>query len=433
MNSKLLKRGARTTAVVTAIALFVTGHIADAKADEPPVPEPAAIAEHISPLVGPSDDRSGIATAAGDFDASDAASTVALVEAVTAAESVPMEDEAQGLVHLGNDATGLVVEDGGAVTAVHADYPSVGFTVSGEPTDVTAFEGVMVLQDVEQDTDVVVRAVDGGTQLVAVLASAEASNEVSFELELPDEARLVEEADGSITVLAQVEQESFNLVELDAFDNQVAAILGAHDEAEVPTAAQMAQLEQLNHPEPVVSIVEGEIGMISAPWAVDATGQSLSTRYELQGSTLVQLIETSADTAFPVTADPGFWWYVRKAAECIAGIALFTVVAWKVAAAAAKIFRLLKASRPGTYLRRAYDAWLRLGSNNDQRIGNLTLNLRIIAGLYRQYGASKATSIIIGRGGRIKATRDAVVFGASTIATAMGVGSCISLVTGRNY
>ncbi|MCJ1704313.1 MULTISPECIES: hypothetical protein [unclassified Rathayibacter] len=54
-----------------------------------------------------------------------------------------------------------------------------------------------------------------------------------------------------------------------------------------------------------VSISEGDefIGGIEAPWAVDALGRSLSTHYEISGSTLTQVIDT-AEAAFPVVADP---------------------------------------------------------------------------------------------------------------------------------
>lgn len=47
------------------------------------------------------------------------------------------------------------------------------------------------------------------------------------------------------------------------------------------------------------------IGVVDAPWAIDAAGRSLPTSYRLQGTTLVQEIDTSEAT-FPVVADPSF-------------------------------------------------------------------------------------------------------------------------------
>lgn len=50
------------------------------------------------------------------------------------------------------------------------------------------------------------------------------------------------------------------------------------------------------------------LGVIRAPWAVDAHGTPLETRYILNGFTVTQVIETSSETAYPVVADPA-WGY----------------------------------------------------------------------------------------------------------------------------
>lgn len=54
-----------------------------------------------------------------------------------------------------------------------------------------------------------------------------------------------------------------------------------------------------------VSVSDGEEfpGGIDAPWAVDADGRSLPTHYEVSGSTLTQIVDTSG-ASFPVVADP---------------------------------------------------------------------------------------------------------------------------------
>lgn len=52
-----------------------------------------------------------------------------------------------------------------------------------------------------------------------------------------------------------------------------------------------------------VSDVDGFLGGIEAPWAVDAKGQPLPTHYEISGSTLTQIVDTT-EAAFPVVADP---------------------------------------------------------------------------------------------------------------------------------
>ena len=60
-------------------------------------------------------------------------------------------------------------------------------------------------------------------------------------------------------------------------------------------------------------IVDGKaiVGVIAAPWAKDASGRSLSTSYTVDGSTLVQHINTQ-DAQYPIVADPkiSYGWYV---------------------------------------------------------------------------------------------------------------------------
>ncbi|MCM3778401.1 hypothetical protein [Microbacterium hydrocarbonoxydans] len=52
-----------------------------------------------------------------------------------------------------------------------------------------------------------------------------------------------------------------------------------------------------------VSDARGFIAGIESPWAVDAAGRSLDTHYEISGSTLTQVVDTTGAT-FPVVADP---------------------------------------------------------------------------------------------------------------------------------
>lgn len=62
-----------------------------------------------------------------------------------------------------------------------------------------------------------------------------------------------------------------------------------------------------------VSMVRGDglVGFIRAPWAKDASGAAVTTRYQVEGSRLVQVLEPTASTVFPVVADPTVvkkWW-----------------------------------------------------------------------------------------------------------------------------
>lgn len=52
------------------------------------------------------------------------------------------------------------------------------------------------------------------------------------------------------------------------------------------------------------------VAFVAAPWARDANGNAVPTRYEVQGASLTQVIDFTEASAFPVVADPQFEWYM---------------------------------------------------------------------------------------------------------------------------
>ncbi len=50
------------------------------------------------------------------------------------------------------------------------------------------------------------------------------------------------------------------------------------------------------------------VGLITAPWAVDARGKLLPTHYTAKGKVIVQSIDTRG-AVYPIVADPYFHWY----------------------------------------------------------------------------------------------------------------------------
>ncbi|MDR1440958.1 MAG: hypothetical protein LBJ02_00950 [Bifidobacteriaceae bacterium] len=50
--------------------------------------------------------------------------------------------------------------------------------------------------------------------------------------------------------------------------------------------------------------VDTTVGTVAPAWAFDANGASVPTHYEVVGSDLVQVIEPSANAAYPIVADP---------------------------------------------------------------------------------------------------------------------------------
>jgi hypothetical protein len=51
------------------------------------------------------------------------------------------------------------------------------------------------------------------------------------------------------------------------------------------------------------------VALIEPAWAKDADGAPVATRYEINGSTLTQVVDVADDTAFPVVADPSVKWH----------------------------------------------------------------------------------------------------------------------------
>ncbi|MGO4595746.1 hypothetical protein AB4Z18_18175 [Leifsonia sp. 2TAF2] len=73
----------------------------------------------------------------------------------------------------------------------------------------------------------------------------------------------------------------------------------------IPTGGQIVQVGKSYF---LLNASQDPIAYISEPWATDAKGAAVSTHYTLKGSTLTQVVEASAATAYPVVADPAFVW-----------------------------------------------------------------------------------------------------------------------------
>ncbi len=116
---------------------------------------------------------------------------------------------------------------------------------SGEKQYSKAFEGVELIA--KQD--------DLTFTVVAILADEFSEHKLSFELSMPNKATLSLLADGSVAVLT---------------------------DQGVP------------------------VGLFKQPWARDANGDEVKTYFELDGSTLIQHVDSVDPSAYPVYADPDF-------------------------------------------------------------------------------------------------------------------------------
>ncbi|CAA9473728.1 MAG: hypothetical protein AVDCRST_MAG67-219 [uncultured Solirubrobacteraceae bacterium] len=79
-----------------------------------------------------------------------------------------------------------------------------------------------------------------------------------------------------------------------------------------------------------------ELGVIAAPWARDAAGRAVPTRYAIEGRTLVQVVEHAGrGVTYPIVADPNIWRILKCAGSIVAAIV-------SVAIPAAKVIQLVK-------------------------------------------------------------------------------------------
>lgn len=104
-----------------------------------------------------------------------------------------------------------------------------------------------------------------------------------------------------------------------------------------------------------ISSLDGSVlGSVQAPWAQDANGASVPTSFSLDGLTLVQKVDHSEATAFPVVADPSTVW---GWAVCVAAVGT-TILPWGAGAkvAAKLITRFGSVKRGIEIIYRAYHA-----------------------------------------------------------------------------
>lgn len=148
--------------------------------------------------------------------------------------------------------------------------------------------------------------------------------------------------------------------------------------------------------------------LIDVPWAVDADGVAVPTSFRVAGNTVTQTIETSSDTAFPVVADPDFWWIVANSAGCLAEVAALSLAAAKVVQAFAKADRIIRAAKA---LGKYYDA---LGGSMDKVIGALKKWINNKGSLTRVQ--MNALEGLVREGGKI-------------VFNVIGLGTCYSLIT----
>lgn len=150
------------------------------------------------------------------------------------------------------------------LSRINSQKDSKIFTVSLPNTNesITARmtnDGSAVYRGNQQSTDIVAQSFDDSARILTVLKGIDSATEYAYNINLPIGSTINKSDDGGIIV----------------FDNQGAFI-----------------------------------GGFAAPWAIDSQGNKIPTRYEIRGSSVVQIIDhISSNTSYPVVADP--WMYIN--------------------------------------------------------------------------------------------------------------------------
>ncbi|MFD4632475.1 hypothetical protein ACFVYR_29975 [Streptomyces sp. NPDC058284] len=143
--------------------------------------------------------------------------------------------------------------DAKTVTAT-GDAVSIALPSSNNVIGTRAGKNTTVYPGAAKGTDLAIQpTADGGIRALAVLKNATAPREQRYDIGLPDGAHLVKLNTGAVAAVAK----------------------------------------------------NGKfLGGFTAPWAKDATGKSIPTSFRIDGNTLIQSVQTTDSTAFPVVADP---------------------------------------------------------------------------------------------------------------------------------
>lgn len=186
-----------------------------------------------------------------------AASTPAVLDTVAPTEEVDAVAELD--LSLEASTPMEVVTEDSAV----APLDSLGLVSTAEersPVDV-ADDGTTTMET-DQGLRVVQAHGDGALRVHHIIHSSDADHQFSFDILLSDTIRAVPTADGGLDFVETVQDS------------------GATSDLLV--------------------------GRLDAPWAVDANGDSIPTRYQIDDHRVVQVVERTPSAAYPIVADP-FW------------------------------------------------------------------------------------------------------------------------------
>lgn len=215
------------------------------------------------------------------------------------------------LAPLGIAATVLLVGTAASGAAAAPDEDSDSVTVIAEVAPDVLADAVVPTQSGAQlttsvgNTDVVLPAdtsdallFQAGEHVVEITLPAP---DAAGDAELVDGVVSYDNADGSSTVPVPKEDGSLQITTV--IDGPAAPT--AYEYAlELPAGYELLRGEE-GEGVAIAAVNESDLlGVFAAPWAVDADGRNVPTRYDIRGTTLVQVVDHSAAYTYPIVADP---------------------------------------------------------------------------------------------------------------------------------
>ncbi len=150
------------------------------------------------------------------------------------------------------------------------------------------------------------------TDMVEIASLAEGAPDLAVSLPQLDGAEPAHLSDDGTVVYTSEDAASLAVQPLADGGTRFLSVLEDHS---APSAYDYvfegAQLELLDDGSVSVTQDGVETARIDAPWALDAEGAAVPTRYVTKGDTLTQIVDhTSGDFSYPITADPHVfkWW-----------------------------------------------------------------------------------------------------------------------------
>ncbi|MEU6825548.1 hypothetical protein ABZ921_33465 [Streptomyces atriruber] len=264
------------------------------------------------------------AASAGEVPSSSVAARAAeVVEKATGTADLTKLDGRSGSGHTGEGKVTVTAPETAAgdvrLDAPNADV-SLGLPETKGTAGVAAGAGTVVYPDAAPSTDIAVQPTsDGAARTLVTLKDRNAPTTHDFSLKLPEGTRLTEDGENGFLITK------------------------SHGEGAGKSGGEGEDTEIL--------------GAIDAPWAKDANGKAVPTRYRLDGDKLTQTVDVTADTAFPVVADPkvslGWSIYLRfskKEVKDMAKTSVYHFAAVATVMACAKIPNAVAAAGCGAAL-----------------------------------------------------------------------------------